>query len=318
MNSDTTTLLCLVTFALISVLSASMVTKEELYHEERNSLIQLRDSLSSIVNLHSNWTGPPCYKGHSRWIGIMCSGSNVVGIVLEGIQLTGSLPPGVLSNVTYLSNLSFRNNALHGNLPNLDGLMYLQIADFSLNRFSGSIPTAFTTLPQLNDLQLQYNLLNGTIPPFNQSGLFSFNVSHNFLSGRIPETKVLKTFPKNSFDNNLALCGDVLGKPCNNAHLEAPAAPPSAHAGPRHGPAPTAHPPSVRTSAPPTKAGTAHTAALHLHQNSRLGSWKLVLIAIGAALVPLLLLCLFLYFHRRNRKAKQDAGLLGLLFILFS
>lgn len=320
MNSDTGTLLCLViTFALISVLSASMVTKEELYHEERNSLIRLRDSLRSIVNLHSNWTGPPCYKGRSRWIGITCSGSNVVGIVLEGIQLTGSLPPDVLTNVTYLSNLSLRNNALHGNLPNLNSLMYLQIVDLSLNRFSGSIPTGFTTLPQLNDLKLQDNLLNGTIPPFNQSGLFSFNVSHNFLSGRIPETPVLKTFPKNSFDHNLALCGDVLGKPCNEAqaHPEGPAAaPPRTQVGPRHAPASTAHAPTARNSAPPTKSGT---AALQLHHNkSQLGAWKLVLIAVGAAMVPFLLLCLFLYFQRRNSTAKQDDGPLGMLFSLFS
>ncbi|KAJ1694124.1 hypothetical protein LUZ63_010822 [Rhynchospora breviuscula] len=314
MNSEAKALLWLVTFALISILCASMVTKEELYHEERNSLIQLRDSLSSIVNLHSNWTGPPCYKGRSRWIGITCSGSNVAGIVLEGIQLTGSLPPDALSNVTYLSNLSLRNNALHGNLPNLDGLMYLQIVDLSLNRFSGSIPTELTNVPQLNDLQLQDNLLNGTIPPFNQSGLFSFNVSHNFLSGPVPETEVLKSFPKNSFDHNLGLCGDVIGKPCNEARPVPPAAPPRAPVSPRHAPAATAHAPAAKTGATPSKAGP---SALQLHRNSQLEAWKLVAIAIGAAMVPIILFCLFMYFHRRNKNSKQDEELLGIPMAYF-
>ncbi|KAJ3682255.1 hypothetical protein LUZ60_014828 [Juncus effusus] len=299
-KTNTKNLSCLTLLASILTLSSCFVTKEfELFHEERHDLINLRDSLRSIVNLHSNWTGPPCYRGHSRWIGIKCAGSNVVAIVLEGIQLTGSLPQDSLQNVTYLAYLSFKNNALHGDLPSLKGLAYLEQVDFSLNRFSGNIPADFTTLPTLNQLYLEDNLLNGTIPPFNQSGLTAFNVSYNFLSGSVPVTPVLEAFPKSSFDHNLALCGDSLGKPCNEAQPVGPASPPRSPVSPHHGPA-----------APRTKAG-APPVLRPLPQHFHLGGWRLVLIAVGAAMVPFLAFCLFFYLLRRNKTTKTHSGILG-------
>uniref|UniRef100_A0A3N7ES22 Protein kinase domain-containing protein n=1 Tax=Populus trichocarpa TaxID=3694 RepID=A0A3N7ES22_POPTR len=54
--------------------------------------MQIRDLVSSTLDLHGNWTGPPCHKNSSQWSGITCSNWHVVGLVLEGVQLTGSIP----------------------------------------------------------------------------------------------------------------------------------------------------------------------------------------------------------------------------------
>ncbi|KAL6178337.1 hypothetical protein ACLB2K_049855 [Fragaria x ananassa] len=140
---------------LISSSSSTSTSEafDEFYSEEREALIKLRDSVSSNSStLHSNWTGPPCnYINSSRWSGISCSNWHVVHLVLEGTHLSanispaGSLPPTFLQNLTSLSKLSFRNNTFSGSLPNLSNLVHLEYVDFSYNRFWGAIPFEYAT-----------------------------------------------------------------------------------------------------------------------------------------------------------------------------
>ncbi|KAL5982981.1 hypothetical protein ACLOJK_017061 [Asimina triloba] len=238
---------------------------------ERDALIQLRESLNSSHNLHSNWTGPPCHNNNSRWAGIKCLNSHVVHVVLEGIELTGSLPTTFLQNVTYLSKLSLRNNSLFGPLPSFTNLTSLQFIFLSRNRFSGPIPQEFIDLPNLQRLRLQENGLNGSIPPFNQPTLTDFNVSSNVLEGPIPETPVLLRFPKSSFDNNSELCGKALGKLCPVAPVTPPSPTPS-------------HPVN-----PEQKKGRT------------LKIWIIALIAVAALLILSMLVLFFLCCYRRRR-----------------
>lgn len=187
---------------------------EEFYPEERDALILVRDSLNSSVNLHGNWTGPPCIGNQSKWIGITCSNWHVVQIVLEGVNLSGYLPSTFLQNITFLSQLDFRNNQLFGPLPSLKNLVFLERVLLSFNHFTRSIPVEYVEVPSLQLLELQENYLDGPIPPFDQPSLTSFNVSYNHLSGPIPETSVLQRFTESSYDNNSDLCGKPLDKLC--------------------------------------------------------------------------------------------------------
>ncbi|KAL2461823.1 putative leucine-rich repeat receptor-like protein kinase [Abeliophyllum distichum] len=154
----------------------------EYFPDERDALIQLRDIVNSSFNLHGNWTGPPCHKNHSRWAGIACLDWHVTHLVLEGIQLTGSLPPLFLQNITFLSKLSFRNNSLDGPLPDLTNLEHLEFVFLSQNHFSGSIPFDYVDLTNLE--------------------------------ARYLKRQVLARFSKSSYDNNSNLCGWPLGRPC--------------------------------------------------------------------------------------------------------
>lgn len=190
---------------------------DDYFPEERDGLLQLRDFINSTSNLHGNWTGPPCHKNESRWAGISCSNGHVSHLVLEGHQLTGSLPrTPFLGNMTLLRKLSFRNNSIRGPLPILKNLLYLEQVILSRNRFSGSIPSEYIDLARLKKLELQQNSLTGSIPPFDQPTLTMLNVSHNRLAGHIPSNKVLNRFPKSSYDHNSAtLCGKPLGISCS-------------------------------------------------------------------------------------------------------
>ncbi|CAL9161951.1 unnamed protein product [Musa hybrid cultivar] len=283
-------MLLLVALLLNSAMPASggSFEEEELYHNERNDLIQLRDSLSSAMSLHSNWTGPPCHNHRSRWLGITCFNSNVVGLALHGIQLTGSLPSTALQNVLQLASLNFSDNALHGNLPSLQGLVHLRAVSFARNRFSGSIPAEFVALPNLARLELQDNVLSGAVPPFDQRTMAVFNVSYNFLEGSIPNTSVMQGFPSTAFDHNTLLCGRPLAKPCPTA------APPP--------------PPSVSPVPPLGRAGGTFSPPATSSSSKTLRPWILVLVAIVTATIAFMVMFCFLYYSKRySKKAKQTA-----------
>ncbi|KAL2334404.1 hypothetical protein Fmac_015617 [Flemingia macrophylla] len=256
----------------------------EFYPGERDALMLIRDSLNSSVDLHGNWTGPPCIENHSRWIGITCSNWHVVQIVLEGVNLSGYLPHTFLQNITFLSQLNFRNNALFGPLPSLKNLMFLEQALLSSNHFSGSIPLEYVELPSLEVLELQENYLYGQIPPFDQASLTSFNVSYNYLSGPIPETSVLQRFPESSFGNNSDLCGKPLDKRC-------PIEPPPPSPSPFYAPPPFVVPPSP--SVEPNK--------------KRLHAWIIALIGAASALFLLSLIIIAFLLSKRRRASEKES-----------
>lgn len=274
--------------SLIQFLSIDFVSSIEFfeyYSDERDGLLQLRDSVTSDANLHSNWTGPPCISNDSKWIGIACSDGHVVHIVLEGIQLSGSLPPTFLLNITFLAILSFRNNTISGPLPDLTNLVHLEHAFFSQNRFWGSIPLEYAELPKLKAMELQENYLDGNIPPFDQPSLTIFNVSYNHLEGPIPNTDALQRFPSSSYDHNSGLCGSPLKKPC---------------------PFPPPPPPDVSPSPLPTPVNP------EKEKKKPLRLWSIVLIASAASLVPVIVilfsLCYYRMMHRKEKTTENQAG----------
>ncbi|KAL9381595.1 hypothetical protein Peur_027252 [Populus x canadensis] len=265
-----------VVFNLIFGLSSTMPVHslyqtKVFFAEERDALMQIRDSVSSTLDLHGNWTGPPCNQNSGRWAGIICSNWHVVGLVLEGIQLTGSLPHTFLQNITFLAYLSFRNNSIYGPLPNLSNLVLLESVFFSYNRFTGPIPSEYIELQNLEQLELQQNYLDGEIPPFDQPTLTLFNVSYNHLQGSIPDTDVLQRFSESSYDHNSNLCGIPL-EPCPVLPL-----------------AQLIPPPSPPISPPQSKS-------------RKLPIWIVVLVAVVSTLVALMVMFVFLCCYKKAQE----------------
>lgn len=255
-----------VVFIAMMVMAAS-----EIYPEERNALLQLRDGLQSNANLHSKWTGPPCEGNTSNWPGVACSDWHVTRLVLQGIHLTGSLPTSFLQNLTLLSKLDLTNNSVFGPLPNLSGLSRLEFVFLSQNHFLGSIPLEYIHLPNLKKLELNDNDLQGSIPPFDQQSLIAFNVSANRLEGKIPETAVLQRFSESSYGDNPDLCGKPLETPC------------------RIPPLPPPPPPTIKK------------------KNKGLEVWSIALIAAAGALVLLSITLLLCCCYYRSALRKKEA-----------
>ncbi|KAK1683014.1 hypothetical protein QYE76_011793 [Lolium multiflorum] len=256
----------------------------EAFRDERGGLVALRDGLRSAKDLHSNWTGPPCHGGRSRWYGVSCDDDGrVVSLALDAIQLTGTLPTGALRGLARLAALSLRDNAIHGKLPELAGLDRLRVVDLSSNRFSGPIPRRYAAaLPALTRLELQDNLLNGTVPAFAQSELIVFNVSYNFLQGKVPDTHALRRFPASAFGHNLKLCGDAVNAACRSR---------SPSAGSRDGPVVR---PDDESGGRPTRQS----------RRFKLAAWSVVAIALIAAMVPFAAVLIFLHQTKKSREVR--------------
>ncbi|KAL8150721.1 hypothetical protein V2J09_020529 [Rumex salicifolius] len=219
-------------FLSLLILAVASAIADDL-KSDRAALVALRSALRGR-SLLWNDTTPLC-----SWQGIVCNKSRVTEIHMPGRSLFGTIPDGVLGNLTGLNFLSLRFNALNGTLPpdfpSLKKLQYLYVQGnylsgdipavlFSIpglvrinlagNKFSGQIPSSFNNFTQLSTLYLEDNQLSGQIPELNLPSLKQFNVSNNLLNGTIP--RKLTVFPANSFEGN-SLCGPPLLS-CSNSN----------------------------------------------------------------------------------------------------
>lgn len=263
-----------------------------------------------------NTTTDPC-----TWDGVSCIRNRVSRLVLENLDLQGSIEP--LTSLTQLRVLSLKGNRFSGQVPslsnftslkllflshnhftgefpsNVSSLFRLNRLDLSNNNFSGEIPATVNRLTHLLTLRLNENQFTGVIPEINLPGLQDFNVSGNRLSGEIPKT--LSGFSESSFGRNPFLCGAPLEKceaepkkPGSEGAIASPLVP-------------------TVSSSPSTMPTTTTTPKSKSHEKraSKMNPVVLLAIIVGDVLV-LGIVCglLYCYFWKNySSKSKERKGL---------
>ncbi|PPD95985.1 hypothetical protein GOBAR_DD06970 [Gossypium barbadense] len=197
---------------------------------DAEALLTLKSSVDPFNSLP--WKG----TNVCAWEGIKeCMNGTVTKLVLEHLSLSGPLDEQSLNQLDQLRVLSFKNNSLSGQIPDLSGLLNLKSLYLNDNNFTGEFPESITSLHRLKiivlsgnqitgqipasllklkrlyTLYLQDNSFNGTLPALNQTSLRFFNVSNNQLHGQIPVTPALVRFNLSSFSGNIDLCGEQIG-----------------------------------------------------------------------------------------------------------
>ncbi|KAJ3670013.1 hypothetical protein LUZ60_010337 [Juncus effusus] len=127
----------------------------------------------------------------ASWNGIVCSGADVAGVVLDGHGLSGLVDLSVLANLTLLVKISMAGNNLSGILPrNLGDFKSLKFFDVSNNLFYGELPEGIGKLSNLQNISLSGNNFTGQIPDSvnGLKSIQSFDLSRNSFSGPIPVT----------------------------------------------------------------------------------------------------------------------------------
>ncbi|CAN4080957.1 unnamed protein product [Withania somnifera] len=236
-----------------------------------------------------------------QWQGVkQCMKGRVTKLVVENLNLSGTLNQNALNQLDQLRVLSFKGNSMSGEIPNLTGLLNLKSLFLNNNNFSGEfpasvtflhrikvlvlagnklsgdIPLALTKLSRLYVLYLEDNHFTGEIPPLNQPSLRFLNVSNNQLSGQIPNTPAISRFNESSFTGNVNLCGVQLHKSCENFG------------------------PSTSPSYPIIPENVSH------HKRSK----KLIIIIVVPVLAGILILCILIAIlivcvRKRRRKTQE-------------
>ncbi|KAI3913208.1 hypothetical protein MKW98_007224 [Papaver atlanticum] len=137
---------------------------------------------SQLVGWNSMSGANPCKES---WKGISCSGSSVVSIQLNGLELHGSLPRN-LGDLLNLKQLDLSHNHIEGEIPSslppnathmnlshnslsgtlgdvLTGFPSLKNMDMSYNELCGDLPSSFKSLTNLNELYLHHNTFEGAL-----------------------------------------------------------------------------------------------------------------------------------------------------------
>lgn len=154
-------------------------------------------------NRNEGWTDGN-NEDYCNWFGITCPlyTENVSHIDLPNNGLKGTIPSSIVT-ISTLKHMDLSNNAITGTIPSsmasLSDLMTLYLGN---NQVSGTIPSDLMNLtvdyPTLQDVQLQYNRLEGTIPDalFGPANLPIFhpkvplqklNLEYNAITGSIPD-----------------------------------------------------------------------------------------------------------------------------------
>ncbi|XP_004236378.4 pollen receptor-like kinase 3 [Solanum lycopersicum] len=228
--------MCLVCIVLLMIYPVKIISVSD-----TDALLKLKQSFTNAASLESWKPGTdPCDK-NIRWLGVFCQKKIVTGLLLAETNLSGIIDVEALSQMPGLRTLSFQSNLFSGPMPEFNRMgalkgLYLSENQFSGeipsnyfakmlslkklwlsdNKFSGEIPASLMELQYLIELHLENNQFTGPIPPMSkQSTLESIDFSNNNLKGEIPVS--LSRFNESSFKGNSELCGEKLGKPCNQA-----------------------------------------------------------------------------------------------------
>lgn len=224
--------------SFLAIFVAALPRARSVGGDDAEALLGLKVSIDplNVLQWSRERSGDVC-----NWEGVKeCLNGRVSKLVLERLNLSGTLDGKSLNQLDQLRVLSFKENSLSGQIPSLSGLANLKSLFLNNNKFSGDFPASIAVLHRLKVLvlsenkirgeipesavklsrlyvlYLQDNLLTGEIPPLNQTSLKFFNVSNNQLSGQIPATSALSQFNVSSFSGNIDLCGGVIQKQCSN------------------------------------------------------------------------------------------------------
>ncbi|OVA06645.1 Protein kinase domain [Macleaya cordata] len=151
--------------------------------------------------------GDPCEES---WKGISCSGSSVIFITLNGLELSGNLG-GNLFHLFNLKQLDVSSNHIHGEIPYSLPPNATHI-DLSSNNFSQNIPFSLTSMKYLRHLNISHNSLSGPVGDIFMGlrNLKKMDLSYNNFTGDLPRSFESLTNLTGLFLQNNQFTGSVI------------------------------------------------------------------------------------------------------------
>ncbi|KAL2927022.1 hypothetical protein RDABS01_022804 [Bienertia sinuspersici] len=271
---------------------------------DKQALLQFSALVPHGRKVNWNSTIPVC----SSWVGITCSSDNnsVIAVRLPGVGLRGRIPNNTLGKLDRLTTLSLRSNLLSGSLPSdLLSLPSIQYVYLQRNIISGKIPASLS--PRLISLDLAFNSLEGEIPLTvqNLTNLNKLLLQNNSLTGSIPKLNSRNLQYLNLSNNHLngSIPSTISGFP-NSSFLGN-----TGLCGPPLNQCPGVSPVPARSPSPVNIGPTPPVAPTKDHLKKRLSKGAIIAIAVGGG-VALLLLLLMAILCCLRKKDREGTGVL--------
>ncbi|KAF7818967.1 protein STRUBBELIG-RECEPTOR FAMILY 2 [Senna tora] len=193
---------------LIIIVFSAILTSRGLAYTDPADVAALRDLYKTlnypvVLKRWNVGVGDPCKES---WTGVACSGSSVIHLKIQGLNLTGHLGGQLhkLQNLKQLSNkivgeipfglppnathINMAWNYLSQNIPHsLPSMKKLRHLNVSHNFLSGPIGNVFTGLDNLKEMDLSYNNFTGDLPSSFGSlkNLARLFLQHNDFTGSV-------------------------------------------------------------------------------------------------------------------------------------
>ncbi|KAK7345126.1 hypothetical protein VNO77_15587 [Canavalia gladiata] len=172
---------------VVIVFSATLISQGLAFTDppDVKALQDLYKALNKPPMLHGWNGGDPCAES---WTGVACSGSSVIHLKIQGLNLTGYLG-GLLYNLQNLKQLDVSSNNIEGEIPR--GLPpNATHINMACNHLSQNIPPSLSTMKKLRHLNLSHNFLYGPIGNVftGLDNLKEMDLSYNNFTGDLPSS----------------------------------------------------------------------------------------------------------------------------------
>ncbi|GJP31047.1 hypothetical protein CLOM_g8054 [Closterium sp. NIES-68] len=158
------------------------------------TLRAIASAFPSSNSFFNAWSGDDPCAASSGWPGVSCenngTGSRVVtSLTLQGLGLSGQLPPALFELTTLTALDISLNQGLTGSIYSTIGsLSSLAMLDMHGCSLSGPIPATIGLVKKLSFFAVSSNKLSGSIPRqvANLTNLYFLDITDNQISGPVP------------------------------------------------------------------------------------------------------------------------------------